>query len=156
MEFRVTKDPDGSRQVILMGPINEDAEISLKAILVELSGVKKVTFNFAQTSNINSLGVRAWVQFLRLAQDGRAVVFEQCTADVIAQVNMIPSFASNAVISSFFTNYLCENCNKTETVLISRSALEPKALPQKAKCPTCTSEMETEELEDEYFAFLLR
>lgn len=156
MEFKVTKNADGSAFVVLGGAINEDAEIPLKSILGELTGSGSVKFNFAHTTTINSLGVRAWVQFLRQAEVGRLVVFEQCTPDVIAQVNMIPSFASKADISSFYTNYVCESCNKNEKILIDKKNLKPKQMPEKAKCAHCSEEMETEELEDEYFAFLLR
>jgi hypothetical protein len=156
LEFRATENEDNSKHFALMGPINEDSEMSLKGILGELNGVSKATFNFAKVTTINSLGVRAWVQFLRAAEEGRNISFEECTPDVIAQINMIPSFSSKSKILSFYTNYICDSCNKTESILIQTANLKPKAMPEKAKCQTCQAEMETEELEDEYFAFIMK
>ncbi len=156
MDFRITVKDGGWKQIAIMGAINEDSELALKNILADLAGVSKITFNFAQTTTINSLGVRAWVQFLRSVEEGRTVVFEQCSPDVISQINMIPSFSGKADITSFYTNYICESCNKTEKILLEKKNLAPKQIPEKAKCPSCSSEMETEELEDEYFAFLLK
>lgn len=156
MEFRITKTENNAKMIALSGPINEDAELTLKSILAEIADATAVTFNFLESTSVNSLGVRAWVQFLRSASEGRAVTFENCTPDIISQINMIPSFLGKSKVKSFFTNYTCESCNKTEKVHIVTSSLKPKQMPEKAKCPSCAKEMETEELEDEYFAFLLK
>ncbi len=156
MEFRITQTENNSKMVDLSGPINEDAELTLKGILDELTDSAKVTFNFTESTSINSLGVRAWVQFLRSASEGRTVSFENCTPDIISQINLIPSFLGKSTVTSFFTNYICEDCNRTEKIHILTDAIQPKQMPDKAKCPSCGKEMETEELEDEYFAFLMK
>ncbi len=156
MDFSAEKLENGSATISLRGAINEDSELSLKRVLEELAGIPEVTFDFSETTSINSLGVRAWVQFLRAAAEGRSITFKECTPDIISQINMIPSFAGKANVASFYTFYLCEECNKTEKILIERQNLPPKEMPERAKCPSCGKEMETEELEDEYFAFLLK
>ena len=155
MEYKITEQ-SGAAVVALAGAINEDAELNLQALTKELAGKAKVVFNFANVKSINSLGVRAWVMFLRGLDDGREIAFNECPPDVIMQINMIPSFLGRARVASFFTNYICENCDFTQKILIDTTALKPKTLPQPQACPKCKAEMETEELEEEYFAFLLR
>lgn len=156
LEYVVTQHDAQSCSVKLSGLINEDAELTLQAIASEINPFKKVLFNFSGVKTINSLGVRAWVMFVRLIEERREIWFDECTPDVIMQINMIPSFQGKAKVRSFFTNYVCTKCNANHTFLIDASKLAPKALPTAPACPNCKSEMETEELEDEYFAFLTR
>jgi hypothetical protein len=156
LEYTVTTQDDGVIAVTLSGIINEDAELGLNAIATELADKKRVSFNFAQVKSVNSLGVRSWVQFLRTVDDGREITFIEGTPDVIMQINMIPSFMGRATIRSFYANYICESCDLTSKVLIDVASLAPKTIPNPQKCSNCGSLMETEELEEEYFAFLLR
>lgn len=156
LEYRV-KEADSAAHVSMVGAINEDAELNLQALAGELAGKNQITFNFAQVKSVNSLGVRAWVIFLRsIEEGGRKVIFEECPPDIIMQINMIPSFLGKAKVRSFYTNYVCESCDVTQKVLIDAASLPPKTLPPSQQCPTCKSQMETEELEEEYFAFLMR
>ena len=156
MDYRISQKEDGYTHIQLIGAMNEDAELALQHIASDIKEVTKTLFNFAQTTSVNSLGVRAWVQFLRGIGEGREITFEECSPDVIMQINMIPNFQSKATILSFFTNYVCEQCNATQKTLIDRRQLPAKTMPPKQKCQACSEEMETEELEDEYFAFLMR
>lgn len=155
MEFNLVQN-NGVAQVNLSGIINEDAELSLQKLATEIAEFKTVAFQFAQVRAINSLGVRAWVTFLRSIEDTRQLFFLECVPDVIMQINMIPSFQGKAVIQSFFVNYVSAATNKTHRVLIDTSNLPPKSMPTPPNCPDSGEPMETEELEEEYFAFLLR
>jgi len=145
-----------SARVNLGGVINEDAEIPLQKIGGDLAGFTRASFNFAAVKSINSLGVRAWVTFLRSIEDGREVVFEECVPDVIMQINMIPSFQGKALIKSFFVNYVSPSTDKTQRILVDTSTLPPKTMPVPPTCGDSGEPMETEELEEEYFAFLMR
>ena len=116
MEQSIVQQDDG-KIVSLIGVINEDSELSFKNLFQELKDDKKITFNFSQVKSINSLGVRAWVSFLRSLEDGKTILFSECTTDIIMQINMIPSFLGKASVSSFFVNYICEVCNKEEKKL---------------------------------------
>lgn len=155
MEFKMEKD-GASAKVNLGGVINEDAEIPLQKIAGDLAGFNKVAFNFAGVKSINSLGVRAWVTFLRSIEDGREIAFEECVPDVIMQINMIPSFQGKAVIRSFYVNYVSPETDKTQRVLVETASLPPKSMPTPPLCADSGEPMETEELEEEYFAFLMR
>ena len=155
MDFKMEKD-GASAKVNLGGVINEDAEIPLQKIAGDLAGFAKTTFNFAQVKSINSLGVRAWVTFLRSMEDGREIVFEECVPDVIMQINMIPSFKGKATIRSFFVNYVSPATEKTQRILVETASLPAKTMPIPPNCAETGEPMETEELEEEYFAFLMR
>lgn len=155
MEYSLSQSPEG-KIVALMGLINEDSELTFQHIAGEIKDDKKIIFNFSQVKSINSLGVRAWVSFLRGIEESKAIVFAECTADVIMQINMIPSFLGKGKVESFYVNYVCEICNKEEKKLIFTKDIPPKTLPPN---PICTAEdcgIQTEELEEEYFVFLTR
>jgi len=149
---------NGVHWVTLSGVINEDAEGPLKKLIEGLEGATTVCFNFRDVKSVNSLGVRAWVTFLRGVDGaaGRRVYFYECIPDIIMQINMIPSFLGKASIASFYVNYISPATNKTHKVLIDTKDLEPKTIPSAPNCPDTGTPMETEELEEEYFAFLLR
>lgn len=155
MEYSIVQNDDG-KNVSLVGVINEDSEIPFKNLFSELKEAKKVIFNFSQVKSINSLGVRAWVSFLRSLEEGRTIAFAECTTDIIMQINMIPSFLGKATVSSFYVNYICDVCNKEEKKLFETASLPPKTYPTAPKCSNDDSVMQTEELEDEYFVFLMR
>ncbi|WP_397601531.1 hypothetical protein [Silvanigrella sp.] len=155
MEYSIVQKDDG-KDVSLVGVINEDSEILFKNLFSELKDTKKIVFNFSQVKSINSLGVRAWVSFLRSLEDGKKILFSECTTDIIMQINMIPSFLGKATVSSFYVNYICEVCNKEDKKLFETASLPPKTYPPAPKCDNDDCAMQTEELEDEYFVFLMR
>lgn len=142
-------------QLIYAGPINEDTEVHLKPMITSLG--PNVIVNFRKVEYVNSCGVRAWINFLREAEKGRSVIFEECTPEIVSQINMIPNFRSTARIKSVYASYACNSCDNHKWVLFE----EGKNLPQKAStevpapaCDKCGGEMEMEELEDEFFAWV--
>jgi anti-anti-sigma regulatory factor len=155
VEYSIVPQDDG-KIVSLVGVINEDSEHSFKNLSLELEEGKKIIFNFSQVKSINSLGVRAWVSFLRSLEEGRTILFTECTTDIIMQINMIPSFLGKATVASFYVNYICEICNKEEKKLFETASLPLKTIPPAPKCESDDCGMQTEELEDEYFVFLMR
>lgn len=154
----VVQEHNGAHWVTLTGVINEDSEIPLKQVAQELEQSKMVIFNFKDVKSVNSLGVRAWVTFLRAIDSvaGRTIYFAECIPDIIMQINMIPSFLGKASILSFYVNYVSTATNKTHRVLIETKDLPPQTIPSAPNCPDTGTPMETEELEEEYFAFLMR
>ena len=139
-----------------VGPIDAEAEVHLDQLLAKLGG--QIKFNFKQVESVNSCGVRSWINFMRELEKGnRKVVFEECTSEIVMQINMIPSFKGTAQIKSVYGCYICDECGNEETVLFE----EGKNLPDNPvtelpgiSCSQCSSEMELEEMEEEYFAFL--
>ena len=138
-----------------IGPINEDAEIQFASLVKQLS--PNLIFNFKQVEYVNSCGVRAWINFLRDVEKGRKIIFEECTPEIVSQINMIPNFRGNAKIKSVYASYTCENCDHQQWTLFEEGRNLPQSLsgslPEVA-CEKCSKPMEMEELEDEFFAWL--
>lgn len=142
-------------QLLYAGPINEDTEVHLTPLIAQLG--PNVIFNFRKVEYVNSCGVRAWINFLREVQKNRKVIFEECTPEIVSQINMIPNFRGSAHIKSVYASYACDQCDHQKWELFE----EGRNLPQSSgagvptpKCEKCGSEMEMEELEDEFFAWV--
>lgn len=145
---------DGWDRVYYAGPIDESTEVHLTPLLRSVGA--KCVVNFRQVSNVNSCGVRSWINFMRELEKTREVVFEECTPEIVMQMNMIPSFKGKARVMSVYGSYSCGSCGASHHVLFE----DGKNLPREegaemapVKCPKCAQEMELEELEDEFFAF---
>ena len=138
-----------------LGPINEDTEVHLAPYIKTLS--TNVIFNFRKVEYVNSCGVRAWINFLRDAEQGRKIIFEECTPEIVSQVNMIPNFRSTAHIKSVYGSYACDECGHSSWLLFEEGRnmpVEPDQEITPPSCEKCQSEMEMDELEDEFFAWL--
>lgn len=153
LTVQVTHQAD-SDNVQLSGPINEESEVHLKNLLTQAG--KNVTINFAQVTNVNSCGVRSWINFIRDFQKERSVAFEECTPEIINQINMIPNFKGAAVINSAFGDYTCPKCSSRQHVLLKKGENLPQTVGSAPTitCAKCPSTMELDELEEEYFAFV--
>lgn len=141
--------------ISFVGPINEEAEVYLGQIIHRLG--PKCILNFKNVEYVNSCGVRGFINFMRELEKNREVHFEECTAEIITQINMIPSFKGNAKILSLYCPYSCDDCGNEDMVLLE----DGKNLPSSSniempsvECKECGSDMEIEELEEEFFSFL--
>jgi hypothetical protein len=110
---------------------------------LELSGI----------SRINSCGVREWVNFMRSLPPECEVELDRCPPSVVAQLNMISNFAGSARILSVQAPYVCEACGNEENVLLT---VTPGVSPEigARRCRSCGGEMEFDDIQDSYFAFL--
>lgn len=147
---------DGWDHVNYAGPIDAEAEVHLSQLLPKLG--KQVVFNFKNVDSVNSCGVRSWINFMRdLQKEKRSIIFEECTGEIVMQINMIPSFKGNADIRSVYGCYVCDECGHEEDILFEAGKNlpeNPDAGLDPVKCSSCGAEMELEEMEEEYFAFL--
>jgi len=85
-----------------------------KALISEIQLGPNMLINFKQVQYMNSCGVRAWINFLRELENNRKIIFEECTPEIMSQINMIPNFKSSAHIRSLyapvpFPKDLCTN-----------------------------------------------
>lgn len=143
---QVTK--DGRSFVFLSGFIDEDSKFEE---LVKLSS--PLVINFKDVSGINSCGVRNWVNLLKEISD-KEVSYEECVPLIVRQLNMIPSFKGHATVKSVYAPYVCDNCEKELSKIISDSDFDSEKLEAVIKCTACgKEEMELDGDPDQYFAF---
>lgn len=137
------------------GPINEDTEVHLTPMISSLG--PNVVINFKNVAYVNSCGVRAWINFLREAEKNRKIVFEECTPEIVSQINMIPNFKGHATIQSVYGSYSCPQCQHTRWLLFERGKNLPSASSDEIPnppCEKCQTPMEMEEFEEEFFAWV--
>ncbi len=157
MDFTLNETSAEALRIVLSGTINEDSGLELQNLgrLIAERSRPSLVFDFAAVHSINSLGVRAWIQFLRQIEgSGVPVFFEACSPEVVMQFNIIPNFLGHAVVLSFYANYVCEACGMMTKPLIQRSDLTHSVIPSRPACPACSALMESRQIEEEYFGFL--
>lgn len=138
-----------------IGSINEDSEVHLPPLLTSLG--KSVIVNFKQVDSINSCGVRAWITFMRDLEKGRKVLFEECTPEVVSQINMIPNFKGSADVQSIYGSYTCPTCGNQQMHLFVKGKNMPQTSGDAAEevlCTKCGKKTEMDELEEEFFAWV--
>jgi len=139
----------------LFGPINEDAEVHLPKLIQALG--KNVIINFSQVESVNSCGVRAWITFMRDLEKGRSLIFEECTPEIVSQINMIPNFRGKAVVQSVYASYTCPTCGNNQKHLFVRGQNLPTAAADgggEIACSKCGKPTEMDEIEEEFFAWV--
>ncbi|MBP6217049.1 MAG: hypothetical protein KA436_00515 [Oligoflexales bacterium] len=155
LNYRIENNPQGDT-VHFTGKINEDAELTF-ADLAKNKVANHCTFNLKEIEMINSCGVRAWINFLRLIEKGREIVLAECTPEIVSQINMIPHFKGTAKVQSLYASYICEDCDTHKLEMFTQGVNMPLSPDQKLPeviCPNCKKPMEMEELEDEFFAWV--
>ena len=56
----------GAMEMAIIGSLDENSEVGLNNALKELES--SCVVDFSETTNVNSCGVRAWIQFLQKAE----------------------------------------------------------------------------------------
>ena len=161
-QWQVVKDGERIR-VVLRGDFTEATRFD--ELLPQMVG--RVTFDTAQVTYMNSLGVRAWCEFLRQARI-QGYEFHACSVPFILQASMVRDVIGRGTVTSFFAPFHCIGCDHQEERLlqsaailasastakrsptIERAALEPPVF----KCPSCGGALEFDDLPERYFAFL--
>lgn len=150
---------------IKVSPLNKGTLVELSGPLDESAGQKladlhnnvgnEVTFNFAKIIYINSLGIRSWVNFLRHIQEGRRITFEECTSDIVMQMNMMTVFKGSAQVKSFYGDYTCHSCDNEESICfeVKRNRDLEKEIRNQS-CKKCQSTLTLDEDEENYLVFL--
>ncbi|MCX5744077.1 MAG: hypothetical protein NT062_16430 [Proteobacteria bacterium] len=137
---------DGATQVALVGKITEAANFALMQL------TSPVNFDLSAIEGINSLGVRAWVHFVRDGEvAGLDMTFQRCAPVLVQQISMISNFmGSRSRVTSLFVPYLCPKCNAEELRLVNVTPGTPIAVAPSIPCPKCKTSMQLDELEEMY------
>jgi hypothetical protein len=138
-------------QVRLAGSVDEEADF--KGLVTQLTASLRIRLDVGGVGRINSCGVREWINFIRAMPSKSAVEIENCTPVLVSQLNMINNFVGSARVLSVQAPYVCPGCGKEESVVVDVTAGKTVALAA-VKCSSCQEEMEFDDLEDSYFAFL--
>ncbi len=149
IEKQITND---SAIIEFIGSIDEDFDYSG----LESLNQKKYIFDFKQVAMINSCGIREWINFINKLDAAAEIVYKDCPQIVIEQMNMVHGFLkAGASIDSFYAPYFCEKCDKEEKIFLSSADISDGKAPSQ-KCKDCGAELEFDDIEEQYFAFLKR
>ncbi len=148
-QWQVVKEGERMR-VILRGDFTEATRFD--ELLPTMVG--RVVFDTAQVTYMNSLGVRAWCEFLRQARI-QGYEFHACSVPFILQASMVRDVIGRGTVTSFFAPFHCIACDHQEERLLQSAAILASALePPVFKCPSCGGALEFDDLPERYFAFL--
>ena len=148
-QWQVRKDGDRTR-VVLRGDFTEATRFD--ELLPAMVG--RVVFDTAQVTYMNSLGVRAWCEFLRQARI-QGYEFHACSVPFILQASMVRDVVGRGTVTSFFAPFHCISCDHQEERLLQSAAILASGLePPVFKCPSCGGALEFDDLPERYFAFL--
>jgi hypothetical protein len=148
-QWQVVK--DGARtRVVLRGDFTEATRFD--ELMPAMVG--RVVFDMAQVTYMNSLGVRAWCEFLRHARI-QGYEFHACSVPFILQASMVKDVIGRGTVTSFFAPFHCISCDHQEERLLQSAAILASNLePPVFKCPSCGGALEFDDLPERYFAFL--
>ena len=148
-QWQVVKDGERTR-VVLRGDFTEATRFD--ELLPAMVG--RVVFDMAQVTYMNSLGVRAWCEFLRQARI-QGYEFHACSVPFILQASMVRDVIGRGTVTSFFAPFHCIGCDHQEERLLQTAAILAAGLePPVFKCPSCGGALEFDDLPERYFAFL--
>ena len=99
------KKQESTFQIKVIGEIDENSNFAP----FPLKGAKSVYFDLTDLKSINSLGVKAWIEWLSDAPDAH-YIFANCPEIFVHQANIMAGFLpSNFEIKSFFIPYFSED-----------------------------------------------
>ncbi len=148
-QWHVVKEGERLR-VVLRGDFTEATKFD--ELLPGMVG--RVVFDTAQVTYMNSLGVRAWCEFLRQARI-QGYEFHACSVPFILQASMVRDVIGRGTVTSFFAPFHCIGCDHQEERLLQSAAILASGLePPVFKCPSCGGALEFDDLPERYFAFL--
>ena len=143
---------DNAAHYQLAGIINEEANLTFMADFPE----GEIIINTKQVERINSCGVREWIQAIKGVPENCSIVYEECSAAFVDQINMISNFVGKGVVQSMFIPYICEDCDEKKEILIDLAVClqdDELELPE-VPCVKCSEAMELGDEPDQLFSFL--
>ena len=150
-QWEIVEDTARTR-VVLKGDFTEAT--SFDDLLPAMVG--RVDFDVERVRYMNSLGVRAWCNFLKKAPI-QGYEFHACSVPFTLQASMVEDVVGRGTVTSFFAPYHCESCGHQEERLLQSAAVLASGLePPVFTCPSCDSQLSFDDLPERYFAFLDR
>jgi CheY-like chemotaxis protein len=143
-------DDTARTRIVLKGDFTEAT--SFDDLLPAMVG--RVDFDMAQVRYMNSLGVRAWCEFLKKAPI-QGYEFHACSIPFVLQASMVEDVIGRGTVTSFFAPYHCSSCDHAEERLLQSAAILAAGLSAPVfSCPACGAQLTFDDLPERYFAFL--
>jgi hypothetical protein len=141
----------------LEGPIDEQA--NLMALLThEENG--KLVLDLGGITFINSQGVREWIRMQDAATAANIQIeLRRVVVPVVNQLNIVPATRGTAKVTSFYAPYECEECDKSQVMLIdvkTHNADLDAMHPPPLMCPDCRSTLSFSNPPELFFLFLAK
>jgi hypothetical protein len=116
-----------------------------------------IQLHLAGVNNFNSVGIREWIHFVGKLVNASTTVFQECSVNVIDQINMIPNTLAGGIVESFYAPYYCQCGNETNK-LIQVAACRDNLNEFEAPAFTCKcgKTLEFDAIEESYFQFLTK
>lgn len=152
--LNVIKEQDGETLIVrLTGSINEWSDFD------QLIGRPPAHLHVycRNVPRINSEGIKSWVVFFEEAvRRGTELKFFECSTAIVEQLNLISNFSSGGEVVSIFIPFVCQDCKTEHVGLFETKNLRKKKfrLP-KLKCPKCGGVVVFDDIQEEYFFFIL-
>jgi anti-anti-sigma regulatory factor len=125
----------------LIGPVPAELEVNCKEVI-----------------RINSVAVKAWIKYFQnLQTKGTKLRFVECSPAIVEQLNLISNFASGGQVESIYVPFTCTVCKNELVGLFKTTHLKQIQYKLPAvKCPKCGGPAEFDDIEEEFFGFLMR
>jgi len=128
-----------------IGPLTVEADLTA---LVQPEA-KRIIFDLAEVSRIDSLGVREWIRAMKRLPEQQVVVWERVSPAMCAQIGMISNFVGHGRIASFVLPWWCESCQSNHTADVQMQDIE-RSVNTPHQCPNCGQRMILDELDEDY------
>jgi anti-anti-sigma regulatory factor len=142
--------------VAVEGVLDELGPPVLDQLAKSLEKAPKVVLDVAGLKRINSLGVRAWCDFMKKLGT-RQVVFRRCSPAFVDQLNSVSDFRANAQIESFIAPYVCESSGNVfyEELTIGKDIKKGDFTALNGRrCKECPEPLVFDDLPERYLHFL--
>jgi len=133
--------------MVLQGLIDETCD--LRGIY---STGGRVRLDLGKVTQVNSGGVRIWIEAHLNRNPETTIVLKKCSPAVVSQINLVSIFSQHHEIESILGPYFCPKCKRESLQEMEVSALrDGKPLP--FTCAECGTDLVFDELPDEYLNF---
>jgi hypothetical protein len=133
-------------EITLSGVISERSEMSVSKVPPD----RRVIIDAGGVLNINSFGVRTWVNFVAgVVKQAPGVTVRRLPPVLVTQASMIANFLAGVRVESFFSPWCCIECDHEALQLHQVNDV----LPDTVSCSECGGEMEFDGIRESYLAF---
>ena len=141
---------------VLEGLLDELAAPALVSLREAFGGASAVVLDLGGIRRINSLGVRAWVDFMKTLA-GRSVTYRRCSPAFVDQLNTVSDFRGTGKVESFLAPYVCESSGKFfyEELKVGKDITSGNfAALENRRCAECPEPLVFDDMPERYLHFL--